>query len=352
MSKTLKQCTTVLLALVITMLLVFTGAISGRAASVDFTEGRTPLLLPQAFEALYGLKGLLSGGSATESLLILHKGKLVYESYAEGWDKDTPHEIWSATKSVVATLAGVAIQDGYIEGIDQKVMDFIGEIDPAVSPQDLEYLQRLTIEHLLTMTSGIYICDGYESSPNKINISFHSPPGTVYNYENGGITFLGAVISMATGRPLLEYAWERLFKPLGITSVIWSDLEKEDGGYLNCGYGIEMTPRDMLRLGYLYMNYGRWEDRQIFSPAWAAQAGPKSMAPQAYGYTFWNNELLPFFGFYEATGMLGQFISIYPAWDMVVVRTGDMGQVDEFINGSINKLINTKPVRLLLSMWY
>ena len=288
----------------------------------EFTQGKPCRLVPGAFEAFYGLKGLLDNGSKTDALLILHKGRLVYENYADGWDADTPHPMYSVTKSVVATLVGIAIHEGYITGTDQRVGRFIGERDPLmITRLNVEYLEVLTFEHLLTMTSGYQEC-----SYDPFSIVFRSQPGTRYNYSSSAITLLGYIVSRAVGQPLLDYAREKLFEPLGMDSVRWA--VSEEGIPLG-GYGIDMTPRDMLRLGYLYLNYGRWEDKQIFDPDWAAQAGPKSMSVQAYGHTFWNNELLPFFGFYEADGYAGQFISIYPAWDLVVARTGSQGRFDE-----------------------
>ncbi len=293
----------------------------------DFTEGDAPFLLPQAMTALYAAKGKKDGGAHTDSLLVLRKGRLVHEYYADGWDADTPHEMYSVTKSVAATLIGAAIQDGYIEGINQKVSSFF---EDAVIPEGQESKLDMTIEHLLTMTSGIvcdkdawwdaYFAEDMEDSglwayllPQKY------APGEKYAYDSVAPTILLAIVSRATSRDLLEYAQETLFSPLGMTSVEWQTTA--DG--LPCGgFGISMTPRDMLRLGYLYLNCGRWEDSQILPGDFVAQAGPRSMAPNAYGHTFWNNEMLPFFGFYEADGAYGQFISIYPQLDMVVVRTG------------------------------
>ena len=297
----------------------------------DFTESKPQLLSPVLFRIFYALKGTIDGGSKTESLLILQKGKLVHESYAEGWDKNMPHFAASVTKSVAATLAGAAIHDGHIGGIDDKVLGYFPEAESKIPAGDSK--RDMTIRHLLTMTSGIWIeaeedWDAY-FAPEMEDAALwaflqpqNTAPGEKYTYDNIAPTILLGIVERASGQKALAYAQENLFGPLGMTSVQWGTTAD---GMPTGGFGIDMTPRDMLRLGYLYLNYGRWENGAIFDPIWAAQAAPKAMAPQAYGHTFWNNELLPFFGFYEADGAYGQFISIYPQWDLVVVRTGSEG---------------------------
>lgn len=293
----------------------------------EFTQGKAPFLLPQAMTALYAVKGKIDGGAHTDSLLVLHKGKLVHEFYAEGWSKDTPHTMFSVTKSVAATLVGVAIQDGKIKGIDQKVIDFFPD---AVIPADQASKKEMTIEHLLTMTSGIaceteeawngfWAEDQQDAALYALMLPQAHAPGKTYAYDSLVPTILLGIVARAAGQDVLAYANEKLFGPLGMKSVDWQTTA--DGTPCG-GFGINMIPRDMLRLGYLYLNEGRWEDTQILPGDFTAQAGPRSMTPQAYGHTFWNNEVLPFFGFYEADGAYGQFISIYPQWDMVVVRTG------------------------------
>ena len=113
-----------------------------------------------------------------------------------------------------------------------------------------------------------------------------------------------------------------------MTSVIW-DTAKDGASY--GGFGISMTPRDMARFGYLYLNYGRWEDKQIVPAEWVAQSPPRSKSLKAYGRLFWNIELTPFDQSYEANGTFGQLICIYPETDTVVVRTGDLAPLFEFI---------------------
>ena len=115
-----------------------------------FETTAMPSFIPKVLEARYALKDF--PGSATDSLLILHKGKLVYERYAKGWDKDKPHYMASVTKSVLSALVGIAIGEGKIKGVHQKVIDFFP--DAKIAPGQ-ESKRDMTIEHLLTMTSGL-----------------------------------------------------------------------------------------------------------------------------------------------------------------------------------------------------
>ena len=128
------------------------------------------------------------------------------------------------------------------------------------------------------------------------------------------------IIARSAQRDVLGFAHEKLFEPLGMKSVIW---ETAADGLPFGAFGIDMTPRDMARFGYLYLNHGMWNGQQII-PAWyVAVTPPRSKASRAYGYLFWNFPQFPFnFGSsFEANGAGGQFIVILPAVDLVIVRT-------------------------------
>jgi len=300
----------------------------------EFTEGKAPLW-GGALEFIFSAKGFFTGGHRSESLLVLHRGKLVYENYAEGWDKDTPHSMFSVTKSVVSALVGIAIGEGYIQGVAQKVTDFFPD---AVIVPGQESKRDMTVEHLLTMTSGLpgdgdpVDWDWWDANDTGV-AAFETPqmaaPGTRYAYSSGpGCQTLACLVSRAVGMNLFDYARKKLFAPIGMASVAW---DAADDGRSFGGFGISMTPRDMLRFGYLYLNNGRWEDAQVIPASWVAVTPPKSKAPKAYGYLFWNFPLLPFGSSYEANGAYGQYIEILPAWDTVIVRTGTQGPLDVFI---------------------
>ena len=294
----------------------------------EFETGKISPLVPTAFKTWYLLSELTK--TKTESLLILHKGKLVYEEYRNGWDKDTPHYMASVTKSVVSALVGVAIGEGKINGVGDQVADYFPEAK--TMPGWQESKADMTIEHLLTMTSGILAeseedWNGFFAEDQKDAALFafllpqKTAPGAKYAYDNIAPSILLGIVQRATGcGDMLRYAHEKLFDPLGMTSVEW---ETTADGLPTGGFGINMTPRDMLRFGYLYLNNGLWEDKQIIPAGYVAVTPPRAKAKDAYGYMFWNYEPLPFDNSYKASGANGQEIVILPKWDIVIARTAE-----------------------------
>ena len=304
----------------------------------EFTEGPRPWwFIPPVAKVAYVFQRPINGNVFSDSVLVLHKGKLVYEKYADGWDENTPHQQYSVTKSIVSALVGIAIGEGKIKGVDQKVIDFYP--DAVIAPGQESKL-NMTIEHLLTHTSGLS-GDGDKEAMNYRwweaedtgAAAFESPqvavPGEVHSYSSGaGMQTLACLVARAVGQNLFEYAKEKLFGPLGMTSVNWD--AAADGSTYG-GFGLSMTPRDMLRFGYLYLNDGRWEDQQIIPAQFVARTPPRSKAAEAYGYLFWNATLIPFDASYEASGSFGQFIAVMPEWDAVIVRTGSIGPITKLV---------------------
>ena len=289
-------------------------------------------------EAAYGIIGTLQGGPKTEGLLVLYKGEIVYERYARGWDKDTPHQMFSVTKSVLSALVGVAIGEGKIKSVDQKVIDFFP--DAVIAPGQ-ESKRDMTIGHLLTMTSGLPgDSDGWDGLPlwweaedsglAAFEIPQYTEPGLRFNYNSGcGVHTLACLVSRSVGMNLFEYAKLKLFGPLGMTSVTW---EAAADGNSYGGFGISMTPWDMARFGYLYLNNGVWEGKQIIPADYIAATSPPSERHPEFGYLFWTfNKYKNFPGTYEANGAFGQYIDIFPAYDLVIVRTGDLGWLFEAV---------------------
>ena len=294
----------------------------------DFTPGDPPFWLRPAWLRSFFDKADLRPGNQMDSFLVLHKGRLVYEEYYNGFDADTPHFMASVTKSVVSALVGIAIGDGLIGGVKDRVIGYFPEA--ASLPGWEESKRDMTIEHLLTMTSGILadtveIWDGYfaEDQEDGALYAFLLPqkyaPGEKYQYDSIAPSILLGIIERASGQNLLAYANEKLFGPLGMESVQW---ETTADGLPTGGFGIDMTPRDMARFGYLYLCLGRWEDAQIIPAEYVVRTPPRSKTISAYGFTFRNVDIMPFTGAYLATGSGGQRIVIFPALDMVFVCTG------------------------------
>jgi CubicO group peptidase (beta-lactamase class C family) len=229
-------------------------------------------------------------------------------------------------------LVGIAIDKGYIQGVNADVLDYF----PKYRPPDNDPRRRdITIEHLLTMGSGIdwpqygadNINDKMAKSGDWIRFILERPmaaePGSRSNYSNGDAHLLSAILQKATGETALDFGWDNLFQPLGISEVRW---DYDPKGISIGSATIYLTPRDMAKLGYLYLNRGKWEGKSIVSADWV-RASLQSRTKIAiaggyadYGYYWW---IYPELGLYEAWGGSGQRIGIFPELGIVTVITSN-----------------------------
>jgi CubicO group peptidase (beta-lactamase class C family) len=267
------------------------------------------------------------------SLLIIRHGYIVSETYHEPYRQDTRHELYSCTKSFISTLIGIAIDQGKIQGVDQRVMDFFqGHTFSNPDPRK----DSLTLEDLLTMRSGL---DWLEEDPvylemyrskDWVKYVLDKPmvqsPGSLFNYCSGCSHVLSAIIRQAAGVNTLEYAEQNLFQPLGISHVVWNvDSSLTPIG----GWGLQIAPRDMAKLGYLYLHGGMWDGQQIVSAQWvktAAQQHTGTDGSFGYGYQWW---IYTSHGAYTALGRYGQMIFVVPESDLIVVMTAALDGHDE-----------------------
>lgn len=246
------------------------------------------------------------------SLLISRHNKLVYEHYWPGEDqhwgnsmgvvpheRDSLHDIRSISKSIVSACVGIAIQQGKIKSVDQKVFSFF----PSYAAQDTGMKSALTIEHLLTMSSGLVWnedvpYDNPENSEIRMIMSpdpvgyvlsqpMEAPAGQVWKYNGGTTQLLAAIIERTTGLPVDQFAREYLFKPLGITTFEWV---KYPGTTMPAAAsGLRFRSRDLLKFGLLYNNNGIWQGKQIVPAQWvkASFQAHVERSGGAYGYQFW-----------------------------------------------------------------
>jgi CubicO group peptidase (beta-lactamase class C family) len=269
-----------------------------------------------------------------DSVVVIRNGYLVAEAYVGPWEADDLHILYSVTKSVVATLTGIAVDRGYLDSVDQLVLDLLPEKD--FDNVD-ELKEAATLEDFLTMTSGLEWPDedfgmtgGMIRTRDWIQFVLDRPmaaePGTTFVYNNGVPHVIAAILEDVTGESLKDFADETLFGPLGIDSYGW---QTDPQGITIGGWGLFMKPRDMAKLGYLYLNNGLWDGEQILSSDWiAASTTPHIVVneriDQGYGYFWW---IYP--DFYAAQGLEGQFIIVVPAQNMVVVFTSQLLGEDE-----------------------
>ena len=274
---------------------------------------------------------------AIDSVSVVRHGYLVLDAYVHPFGPNQQHEIYSCTKSVVSALVGIAIEDGYIEGVEQPLLDFF----PGRTVAHLEARKEaIALEHVLSMSSGMLCRDSYlyrwkgiqemRASEDWVQYVLDLPmteePGTHFEYCNGGSFLLSAIVQETTGQTALEYSQEHLFGPLGISDVTWP--ANPQG--ISIGWGeIRMRPHDMLRIGYLYLNEGRWEGEQVVPAEWVAASTRKYIdgtLQDGYGYQWWIAENASM-----ALGYAGQYIVVAPDQDLVVVFTSDLEERDFYV---------------------
>lgn len=286
------------------------------------------------------------------SMLVIRHGYVVLDTSSYLYDTETPHWQFSVTKSITATLVGIAIDQGYIESVDQSIWDFFPQEN--VANMD-ERKARITIAHLLTHTSGFDISASQDIEMYELTAEDQSwvqyvldmpvtpEPGLFYAYRDANAHLISAILQQATGMSTLEFAQRYLFGPLGITNVEW--MSDPQGVYWG-GDGLVLSPYDMAKIGYLYLHQGMWGDQRIVSEAWVTAAATENhFQPHywdGYGYFWYNGDFdaqEPYSGF-AALGYEGQEIWVVPDQDLIVVTTGDsqfsgMFWINSFILPSI-----------------
>ena len=271
-------------------------------------------------------------------IIIVRKGYVVYENYFRRKNNASTYNVASVTKSITSALVGIAIQKGYIESVDERVVDFFPEY--AVGPID-KRKQKITLRHLLTMTAPYPFKNWHEpldrmrrqSDWVMYALDLLGQGGRIgtFKYSTAGAHLLSAVISSTTGKCAREFANENLFQPIGMAKIPDNNMQTYDleavfgrrvqgwvhdpSGNSTGGWGLTLTLRDMARFGYLYLNNGLWDGKQIVSDSWIAES--TSMNKNKYGYLWWLRQTDGVFS-YAAVGDGGNMICCIPEKDMVI----------------------------------
>ena len=246
------------------------------------------------------------------SLLIARNNKLLYEKYWSGKDeswgedmgfvkfnKDSLHDIRSISKGIVSACIGIAMQQGKIKNVDQKVFDFF----PEYAKLDTGLKSSLTLKHLLTMTSGLVWNEDipYDNPENSeiqmirskdavefvLSRPMEHAPGKVWKYNGGTTQLLASIIEKTTGQKVDAFARQNLFKPLAIKRFEWA---KYPGTALPAAAsGLRLSSRDLLKFGLLYFNDGQWIHEQIIPAKWVNESFQPHVnrGTGKYGYQFW-----------------------------------------------------------------
>jgi CubicO group peptidase (beta-lactamase class C family) len=279
---------------------------------------------------------------ATSSVLVVRNGYIVFEEYYKG-EQDDLRDMFSATKSVTSALIGIAIQEGHIKSIDDKMIDYIPEFETEkMTPQARE----ITIKQLLTMTAGFSPDIMGIAFPDKIQAMLELPlksnPGQIFTYNSTATNLLSMIITNTTDSLAVDFGDEYLFESLGITDFRWQDMIL----YTIGSQGLRFTTRDMAKIGYLYLHDGMWDDSQIVPKEWVAESTDKQVEvsdtdtwiSDGYGYQWWigTTNGLPC---YMAFGFDGQHICVIPELEMVIVITAGEGGITKIYLPLIDDII-------------
>jgi len=289
------------------------------------------------------------------SILIICDGRLVFEKYFEGYlysnnppgsngdyiqyDRETDHYLASVTKSVTSVLMGIAVDEGYIDSVGIPLKNIFPEYSDILTGAK----EGITLGHLLTMSSGLSWDEwssSFTSPANDIYNLFHAEdpiaailsnemialPGAEFHYNSGGTNILGAAIERESGFRLIDFANLYLFDPLEVKGGLW---EQMGGGYLFASGGLYLRPRELAKIGYLFLNEGYWKEKKILSEAWISMSTSPlietdNLIPQsdAYGYQWWTmdfNVNEKTYNCFFAAGWGDQYMFVFPGQKMIVV---------------------------------
>lgn len=269
-------------------------------------------------------------GIDIHSFMVIRHGKVAAECYRAPFTAERPHAMYSVSKTVTATAIGLAVSEGFLN-LDDKVRDIFSDYTENISDTNLD---KLTVEHLITMTSGkdpSVFAD--KSKGNWVEYYFSAPwynePGKEFRYINENIYMLSAIIKRTTGKSVREFLMPRLFEPLGIDYPFW---ETDGYGIEAGGWGLYLKTEDFAKIMLLYSNYGIYNNRRILPEEWVKFASEKrtetpreidSDAKVGYGCCLWRCEK---FNGYRADGMFSQYGTVFEDYDAVLVVTAAIAQ--------------------------
>ena len=266
----------------------------------------------------------------TQGVVIIKNGLLVAERYADERDGNSYGTSWSIAKSFTSALIGIAVRDGLINDINVSMAEFIPEWQGTEKA-------NITLRHVLMMSSGLdwdesYNLDGDVSDIIQMIVltvdqleyvvsrPVLHPPGTVFNYSSGETLLMSAVLEAVTGMPVNEYAAQVLFGPLGMSPVDWWQDGTQRAALYCC---IDTPTRQFARFGLLYARGGQWREEQLIPSQWINDSISPNDVYEGYGYQWWLSDALGAkHAYFSARDHDGQYIYVFPQYDLVVVRNG------------------------------
>ena len=256
-------------------------------------------------------------GFNTQAAILIQGNNIIAEYYGEGYDKASLATSWSVAKSFTSTLIGIAIDEGYINSINDPITDYL----PEWRGKDQD---NILLKHLLAMQSGMddHPLAGVVFSTNMVKYSLDRdvlrPPETAFSYSNEDSMLLGEILENATGFSVQDYADKKLFNILEIEDKWWTDQAGNTVTYA----GLDMNPRDFAKFGLMVAQDGKWENKEVVSSEWLETATNNYNDLAPYGFQWWtsNSPDEKDYNFFSAKGLDGQLIYVWPEIDLVFVR--------------------------------
>ena len=272
----------------------------------------------------------------TVSFLVIRHDSILFESYRDGWNDTLTSNIYSATKTIVGLLAGIALDEGKIRSLDDPVSRYIPTYNKGKQ-------KEVTLRHLLTMSGGMAWDEAYASLFSVTTHGYYGndlyelvtglevtdTPGVQYSYRSGETQLLSFVIEAATGETISQYAERKLWQPMQAEHDAYWLLDKKNGDEKAfCCF--HTTARDVARFARLMLRHGDWNGRQLVSKAYIDEM----MRPASYLKDQWGTDSLTYYGLQTwlfpyrgetipcMRGMLGQYVMAVPSMDAIVVRLG------------------------------
>ena len=287
------------------------------------------------------IEALDSSVDTMNSVIVVRHGQVIAEGWWDPFAADTPHQMFSLTKSFTSTAIGLAQAEGKLS-VDDPVLKFFPDVTPAAGN---DFQKGMRIRDLLAMSTGHRTEPSFAGSTTWTKTFFEHPvlhkPGTIFLYNTPASYILSAIVQKATGQKESEYLQSRLFTPLGIGTPRW---ETSPEGVSIGGYGLWLRTEDIARFGQLYLQKGQWQGKQLVPADYVAAAtarqtsngsSPTSDWDQGYGYQFWRSRNKSFRG----DGAHGQFCMVLPDQDTVVAMTSGTRNMQSVMNVVWEKLL-------------
>ena len=276
----------------------------------------------------------------TVAYLIIKNDSILYEKYYDGFDKDAKSNSFSVVKSMVTAMLGIALKEGTIKSLDQRVIEFIPELKGP-------YASSVTVGDLSSMASGQKWGEAYYNPFSVtsaayfvksldtliLNQPIHQKPGETFHYQSGTTQLLGMVIKRATGKKLSDYLSEKLWKPMGTEHPALWQLDSDESGMEKAFCCLASNARDFARFGKLFKNNGQWDGQQLLDSSFVALAlKPRFQESPEYGYGWWLDNYKDR-KVYMMRGHLGQYVLVVPDEDLIVVRLGHLKDKKSTLRG-------------------